>query len=131
MTSTNAENDRADTLSQVPHLTGVHMARYPASVLLPDGTTRTRTKVFATPEGLAVYWAVPTDGMTPDWFSPIDYLNTGRPPRDGYQAKLGWDVHTDAGLVVVTAEGGCGCGWPLKRWVPTFGRRRLAWPASP
>lgn len=109
-------------------LSGVHHALYPATVLLPGGVQRNRCKVFATPEGLAVYYAVPTDGVTPDWFSPIDYLNTKR-PRAGYAARIGWDMYTQAGAVTVTAEGGCGCGWPLKRWMPSFARVRLAWPS--
>lgn len=108
-------------------MTAVHQAIYPATVLLPGGVQHNRAKVFATPEGLAVYWAVPADGYTPDWFSPIDYLHTGR-PRAGYAARLGWEVFTEAGLVTVASEGGCGCGWPLKRWSPVFARTRLRWP---
>lgn len=110
-------------------MTAVHHALYPASVVLPGGVTHTRTKVFATPEGLAVYYARPADGVTPDWFSPINYAATDR-PRAGYAAKLGWEVLTAAGLVIVTAEGGCGCGWPLKHWAPAFARKRLRWPAT-
>jgi hypothetical protein len=109
--------------------TAVTASMYPATVLFPDGTQHNRCKVFATPEGLAVYFAVPTDGVTPDWFSPIDYANTQK-PRSGYSARLGWDVYTEAGTLTVTAEGGCGCGWPLKRWMPQFARTRLAWPRS-
>lgn len=107
----------------------VYHALYPATVLLPGGVQHNRVKAFATPEGLALYWAVPTDGVTPDWFSPVDYSRTGR-PRAGYSARLGWEVFTDAGLVTVASEGGCGCGWPLKRWSPSFARIRLRWPAD-
>lgn len=121
MTSANVENQTIPTAT--------HTAQYPVTVLLPDGTQHTRCKVFATPEGLAVYWAVPTDGITPDWFSPIAFDQTSR-PRTGYMARVGWEVFTQAGAVTVTAEGGCGCGWPLKRWMPAFAQRRLAWPKS-
>jgi len=112
-----------------PQVTAVYHSAYPVAVRMPDGTVRNRTKVFATPDGLAIYWAVPTDGVTPDWFSPVDYSRTSR-PRTGYMARVGWEVHTDAGLVIVTAEGGCGCGWPLKRWNPAYARTRLAWPSE-
>lgn len=109
--------------------TAVYHAMYPATVLLPGGVQHNRAKTFATPEGLAIYWAVPADDITPDWFSPVDYAQTDR-PRAGYAAKLGWEVATVNGLVIITAEGGCGCGWSLKRWQPAFARRRLRWPAS-
>lgn len=109
--------------------TAIYGAVYPASVLFPDGSVHTRCKVYATDAGLFVYYAVPGDGYTPDWSSPIDYLNTARTPT-GYRARLGWEVATDAGLVIVTADGGCGCGWPLKRWTPLFARARRQWPAS-
>lgn len=112
-----------------PQVSAVHHALYPATVLLPDKTQHSRCKVYATPEGLAVYYAVPADGVTPDWFSAINYGNTLR-PRAGYAARLGWDVYTEDGLVTVTGEGGCGCGWPLKRWQPAFAKTRLAWPRN-
>lgn len=107
--------------------TATYYGIYPATVLLPDKTQHSRCKVFATPEGLAVYYAIPADGVTPDWFSEINFLVTGR-PKTGYNARIGWDVWTADGLVTVTTEGGCGCGWPLKRWSPPFARTRLAWP---
>jgi len=108
----------------------VYHALYPATVLLPGGVQHNRAKVYAADDGLYIYWAVPADGVTPDWYSPIDYVRTDR-PRPGYAAKLGWEITTDDGLVIVTAEGGCGCGWPLKRWQPVFARKRQAWPAAP
>lgn len=108
---------------------GITWSAYPLGIHFPTGQVRTRTKVYATPAGLYVYWAVPTNGDEPDWFSPIDYALTARPPA-GYALKNGWDIYTEAGVVTLTAEGGCGCGWPLKRWVPTFARKRLGWPAT-
>lgn len=108
--------------------TAIYHTLYPAGVHFPDGIVRTRCKVFAAPEGLCVYWAVAPDDR-PDWFSPIDFGLTTR-PRTGYAARNGWDVYTADGIVTVTAEGGCGCGWPLKRWTPQFARTRLAWPVK-
>jgi len=117
---------------------GVTWTMYPVGVTLPDKTALTRVKAYATPEGLFLYRAVPArvgpdgpevHGDEPDWFSPINYALTRRPPAQ-YSMRNGWDVYTDAGLVVVTAEGGCGCGWPLRRWAPSFARKRLRWPAS-
>lgn len=115
------------TSENVPTPAAIYASMYPATVLLPGGVQHNRCKVFVAPEGLYVYWATPTSGHVPDWFAPVDYGQTLRMPS-GHPAKLGWDVVTSMGMVTVTAEGGCGCGWPLKRWVPEFAHRRVAWP---
>lgn len=44
-----------------------------------------------------------------DWHSPVEWAITELPATDK-QARRGFDVHTDAGLVVVTVGSGCRCG---------------------
>lgn len=117
------------TSENAPTPAAIYASMYPATVLLPGGVQRTRTRVVSAPEGLYLYWAVPDQGDRPDWFSPVDWGNTRRMPT-GHMAQVGWDVFTDAGAVTVTAEGGCGCGWPLKRWQPSFARNRVRWPKT-
>src|SRR5262245_41182236 len=100
------------TSGNVEKPTAIYAAMYPATVLLPGGVQRSRCKVFAAPEGLFVYFAMPNFGSDgSDWSARVDWPSTGRMPQ-GYMARVGWDVHTEAGLVTVTSEGGCGCGWP-------------------
>jgi hypothetical protein len=106
---------------------------WPASVLLPrvEGERQQilhTCRAFATDAGLFVYRIRPADGITPDWFSPIDYRLTVKPINGlpGYAA----DVFTEAGLVVVTQTGGCGCGNPVKGWRPEFSKVVAAWPMS-
>jgi hypothetical protein len=103
-----------------------YAAWFPASVLLPDGTAVHRCRVYLTDTGLRVYAARPADGVTPQWESPIDFTTTPTPNLAAW--GTGIDVCTDAGLVVVTPGGGCGCGSPLKRWVPSWASTVAAWP---
>jgi hypothetical protein len=101
---------------------------YPVHVRLPDGTELgRRCKAYTTPEGLYVYTEVPAGGdpAKPAWFSPITPGQT-KPPT-GWRARNGFTIDTAAGTVALTADGGCGCGSPLKRWVPQFSRKVVAW----
>lgn len=96
---------------------------FPATVILPDTTEQLRVcKVYATDAGLVVYQRTDA-GITEVFRSPIDYDRTAKPrhPRNGFE------VYTDDGTVRVTANGGCGCGNPLKRWSPDFARKAVRW----
>lgn len=94
---------------------------YPATITTPDGGLVRKCRIYAAPEGLFVYTA-------PDvlaWHSP---LTPGQPrPRTGWEARNGIALETAAGRVGITPEGGCGCGAPLKRWVPAWTGRSVAW----
>jgi hypothetical protein len=99
---------------------------FPAGVLLPDKQVLLRCRVYATDAGLRVYSTRPTDGETASWESPIDFTITTVP--DVQARHTGIDIHTEAGLVVVTPMGGCGCGSSLKRWKPSWAHTTAAWP---
>lgn len=103
---------------------------WPAMVLLPGDRPR-RTlhtcRVYATDLGLYVYRRKPVASVEPEFFSPIDYAATSRPAS--MLPSVASDIHTEAGLVIVTSTGGCGCGNPMKSWRPAFSSRIAAWPA--
>jgi hypothetical protein len=112
---------------------------WPASVLLPGRTQSDRRPVhrvraYATSAGLLVYEHRPTlatpefGAVTPDWHSPIDFTATAAPMLSKLPGAS-VDIHTEAGLVVITYTGGCGCGHPLRHWRPSFSTRVAAWPA--
>jgi hypothetical protein len=87
---------------------------FPASVLLPDGRIGHKARIYVTSEGLKVFLTKPADGLTPDWESPIVFSETAKP--DWTARNFGVDFVTEAGTVVVTPSGNCGCGSSLKRW---------------
>ncbi|HEY2101466.1 MAG TPA: hypothetical protein VGH72_33720 [Pseudonocardia sp.] len=111
-----------------------YRAWWPASVLLPDGRVLHRTRAYATSIGLLVYASVPSvatpewGGLTPDWWSPIDFAATVKPASSLLPGR-GTDIQTAAGLAVVTFTGGCGCGSRLKQWRPSFSTQVAMWPA--
>lgn len=116
-----------------PAPTAVKAGWFPASVSLPvddpDGVPMVwhRCRVYLAPEGAYVYkYQPPADGVTPDWFSPVDYVRTEK-PRGSWQDNSGVYIRTTAGLLTVTPGGGCACGSPLKRWVPEFARKSVPW----
>jgi hypothetical protein len=104
---------------------------FPASVVLPGQADKpwNQVKVYATPEGLAIYRRSPPPGGAPDWFSPIDFAATPRPPV-GYAARNGAPIKTEAGLVVITTSGACGCGSTLKRFTPDYANTIQSWPQA-
>jgi hypothetical protein len=108
---------------------------WPAAALLPDKTVWQRVRAYATSAGLIIYRRVPDQvsdtwgALTPDWFSPID-MRTTQTPRPGALPGQGFDITTEAGLVVITHVGGCGCGMPLKRWRPSFSTHVAPWPTT-
>lgn len=85
---------------------------FPAGLVFP-GQPRpwVRCYALATDTDLHV-WKQP--GEQPVWSSPIQWARTTLPPDDR-TARRGFDVHTDAGLVVVTLGSGCRCG-SLGKW---------------
>jgi hypothetical protein len=117
------------TVTVEPQVT--YYSWWPASVLLPKvpGERRQQVlhtcRVYATDAGLFVYRR-PVPDSQPDFHAIIDYSTTNKPPNS--LPHYAHDVHTDAGLVVVTATGGCGCGNPVKSWRPSFSSRVGAWP---
>jgi hypothetical protein len=105
---------------------------YPAAVLVVDtGQVWHRCRVYVTSAGLRVFRTKPESGDSPDWESPLDmarHAETGEPNWTANQ--IGVDIHTEAGTVVITPTGGCGCGSTLKRWVPRWANRAAAWPTA-
>jgi hypothetical protein len=94
-----------------------------ASVRLPDGSVRHRQLVFVTSDGVELY-GQPAE--TPDWSSPVDFTATREPGR---RTHVGYDITTDAGLVVITPTGGCSsCGSKFGRWYPEWASTVAAWP---
>lgn len=86
---------------------------FPAAAVLPEHQHPwQRCLVLAAEDGLHIFRR---RSETADWHSPIQWDRTVL-PADGWAARNGLDLHTTAGLVVVTAGGGCGCGSPLKSW---------------
>jgi hypothetical protein len=105
----------------------VHGRWFPASVLLPtyppgvDGPWH-KVYVIASDQGLAVFRRA---GDQPQFASPIHWDQTQLPPTER-RARVGFDVYTDAGLVVVTPSTGCRCG-QLGHWQgPTWARTERA-----
>lgn len=115
-----------------PTPTAVRHRWWPAEVKLPDEPRpRRNLRVFATPEGLYVYsqaaMGSPNAGRL-IWWSPIHYDETPKPVT-GYAAQNVADqIHTDAGIVFLKTQGGCGCGFSrLKNWRPEWATRTQAW----
>ncbi len=107
---------------------------WPAAVRLPGQVQPIRVaKVYATRQGLYVYTsppADPTNGLEPDFFSPINYDKTHRPGSSYAARQAGLIIVTDAGNVVVQQLGGCGCTHQaLKSWRPTWANYNESWEA--
>lgn len=95
-------------------LTTVEARYFPASVLLPDGSTWRGVYVVVARgeehEGLHI-WRQPGD--EPTFRAGVDWARTRVPAQR--LARNGVSVHTDVGLIVVTPGSGCRCG-RLGRW---------------
>lgn len=93
-------------------MTPVRGRWFPVAAVLP-GEHRPWQRVYAVAadDGLHLYTRPSEDA---DWYSPVEWARTRLPENDD-QARWGWDVHTDAGLVVLTLGTGCRCGH-LGRW---------------
>lgn len=91
---------------------------FPAMVKLPDKCQPwSRCLVIAADDGLHVFQG---RADRADWYSPADWTVSPLPSTDR-EAKRGFDVHTEAGLAVVTKSHGCQCGvmarWAGPSWV--------------
>ena len=98
-------------------MTIVRARWFPASVVLPDEPQPwQRCYVIAADDGLHV-WRRRSE--VADWHSAVIWPLTTLPATDR-AAHRGFDVNTEAGLVVVTLGSGCRCGamghWKGPAW---------------
>jgi hypothetical protein len=110
--------------------TAVHTATvrgrwFPADVVLPDRPQSWgRCYVLATDAALHVFRKV---GDVAEWSAPIRWELT-RLPELERDARNGFDIRTNSGLVVVTLGTGCKCGslgrWAGPSWATTERARR-------
>ena len=93
---------------------------FPVSVVLPGQRDRPWQRCYAVATDTALHlFRRPSE--VADWSAPIVWDRTTLPGTD-LVARRGFDVHTEAGLVVVTLSSGCRCG-SLGRWAgPTWAR---------
>lgn len=103
-------------------------AWWPTQVRLPDGTVIPQAKVFATRVGLYIYTGRP-DGDRPDYYFPIDYSKTAKPPADYALRQKAIRITTPYGEVRIHKLSGCGCNHPLKHWKPAWAGRIEPWSA--
>jgi len=97
----------------------------PASVVLPDKRQLHRVAVYITNTDLVVFDR-PGD---PEWSSPVDFAATVEPRKS--RPHVGVDIHTEAGLVVITPTGQCmSCGSRLRTWSPEWASNVGAWPGE-
>lgn len=101
----------------------VHKSYRPATVLLPDKAVWHRCLVLITNQGLVIFRR---RADVPHFFAPMDWAATVEPHR--VPMHVGIDLHTEAGLVVVTQTGGCACGSSLRAWRPAWSSQVQAWP---
>lgn len=96
-----------------------------AAIKLPDtGEIWRDCKIYATPDGLYVYRAIPADGWTPDWWAPMPPQHR---PITGVMARNGFNVATELGAVIITPSANCACSAPLRRFNPDFAQRVVKW----
>lgn len=115
-------------LTSPPTPTSYRASWWPAQVHLPDATVVRQAKVFATSAGLYIYTGRP-DGDQPDYYFPIDYSKTPKPPADYALRQKAIRITTPYGEVRVHKLAGCGCNHPLKAWRPTWAHRIEPWSA--
>lgn len=116
--------------------TTVYAEYWPATILVPwpGGEIRRRVRAYLTDTGLHVFYTKPSDELAPDLSAPIDFARTPRPNINA--RNIGVDVFTLAGgepvadPIVLTPNGGCGCGAALRHWRPTWAHDTSPWPAS-
>lgn len=128
--------DEADPRISVPST--VYAEYWPATILIPaslipGGETRRRVRVYVTDTGLHVFYTKPSDQLLPSLSAPIDFARTSKP--DINARNIGVDVYVLAGgepvpdPIVITPNGGCGCGASLRFWRPTWAHDTSPWPA--
>lgn len=112
---------------------GFYLGWWPAMVDVPGMARMPRARAYATPDGLYLWTRKPSGpGMpVPDVWLPIMWEITDPLPSVATQRVQGVYLPTEVGLVHITPTGGCGCGSPLRRWVPPWASSKLAgWPAG-
>ena len=93
-------------------MTTVRGRWFPVSALLPgQSTPLVRVYALAADDGLHLF-THPSE--VADWSAPVDWGRTVL-PRTERRSRNGIDIHTTAGLVVLTPGGGCRCG-KMGRW---------------
>lgn len=109
----------------VPEPTAIKMVWPRTAVMLPgDSKPWLDCKVYACPEGFYVYRTQPVDGWTPDWWAE---LPNQLPPLTGAMARMGINIITGKGPVILTPSGACMCSAPLRNWKPPFADRMVKW----
>lgn len=104
-----------------PAPTAVMATWYPATLTTTDGSLIRKCRIYASPEGLFAYSA-------PDVLAWHAVITPGQArPKTGWEARNGIGLTTDRGRVTITPDGGCGCGAPLKRWLPPWTGRSVVW----
>lgn len=116
----------------IPAPTGSLHTWFPAVIEQPGKPFIRNARVYVTPEGLYAYTRVPSDGVTPNHWWPINWAATAQPKRTTATSMNGHIITTPAGpLTIHTSGQGCGCSNPLKRWSPEFAGTTLsAWPSA-
>jgi hypothetical protein len=128
--------DEADPRISVPAT--VYAEYWPATILIPaslipGGETRRRVRAYFTDTGFHVFYTRPSDELAPNLSAPIDFARTPKP--DINARNVGVDVYVLAGEeqvpdpIVLTPNGGCGCGASLRFWRPTWAHDTSSWPA--
>lgn len=121
--------------------TSVWRTWFPAIVRLPDRTTLTRAKAYATDTGLFVYAqaipptsvGMPMAGLAHSspalvFSSPILLDKTREPGTDYASQQAGHILVTEAGTVTVTKSGACSCGMrSLKSFAPAWAVAERKW----
>lgn len=112
-----------------PTPTKVYRTWFPAGANVPGQTTRLRGKVFVTDAGLYVFQnSTHLDEARPSWYSPVNFEETGAPATDYAALQRGWQITTEAGVVLVRLLGGCPCAFKrLKTWAPSWAVREAKW----
>lgn len=113
-----------------PTPSGAYRQFYPASVKIDGEKLITKARVVLADTGLYVYLQAPIDrgyDGSPVFVAQANYAAAAKPAvrvPNGYYLPL-----VDGRTATITTSGGCGCGNPLKRWMPTWSNNSLPWPA--
>jgi hypothetical protein len=89
-------------------------------VVPPGAETWRRCLVIAADDGVHVFRS---SSERADWFAPVDWGIQEALPGTDREARRGFSVLTERGLVAVTLGSGCRCGemgrWPGPAWART------------
>lgn len=117
----------------------VYAEFWPATVLMPDGSTRRKVRVYLTDTGAHLFFTKPTNELAPGFSARIDYSSTEPPNLHAFNVGVDivlllpvtseqGDVDLSPALLVVTPTDGCGCGTPLRSWRPSWSHEISPWP---